>query len=142
MRLKEQDANLEGDFRDSLKLLTNRKQKQGQGRRPGIGSPYAPRVPSPSPLSQPSPQAVSPTSKRRPNPDYGVLGTPQLDVGGVALGEKPIQTAYTQSLTKHDNEDHVQDRRRSEKDRLCQEELDREGRFQAEERGKNEGGKM
>ena len=103
----EQEAILEGDFRHSLKLLTN-KSKKSSGRPRNVGSPGHNRGPSPSL----SPQGGSPPAKRRvtpvQGPDYGALGTPDYgalaaaDIGGVALGEKPIQSAYAQAMAKSD----------------------------------------
>jgi len=143
----EQEAILEGDFRHSLKLLTN-KSKKSSGRPRNVGSPGHNRGPSPSP----SPQGGSPPAKRRvtpvQGPDYGALGTPDYgalaaaDIGGVALGEKPIQSAYAQAMAKSDIDEVLlkpQNAERAEKERLWQEELERERRYQAEERAKNGG---
>lgn len=141
----EQEAILEGDFRHSLKLLTN-KSKKSSGRPRNVGSPGHNRGPSPTP----SPHVGSPPTKRRvtpgQGPDYGALSTPDYaalaaaDIGGIALGEKPIQSAYAQAMAKSDTDEvqlKPQNAERAEKERLWQEELERERRYQAEERAKN-----
>ena len=138
-QVKEQDGILEEDFRHSLKLLTSKAGKRPGKSRSGAGM---------SPLSSPSKEQRRGSPKRNKTPqnlvpDYGALGQPAIPTaagpreGGVALGESPIQSQYqTNVMSKLANEsDHeaAERRRKQEKERIWQEELERERKLQAGE---------
>lgn len=130
-QVREKEENIPVDFRNSLKLLTG-KQKKALARQRGVSSPFA-RGASPSTVLSPQ-QQTSPAPRRKPTPDnYGAQADSSSGIGGVALGEKPIQTAYTSSLAQSE----VQGRKgddKAEKERLWQAELEKERLYQAEQR--------
>jgi len=129
-QVREKEENIPVDFRNSLKLLTG-KQKKALARQRGVSSPFARGA---SPVLSPQ-QQTSPAPRRKPTPEnYGAQSDSSSGIGGVALGEKPIQTAYTSSLAQSEDQGLNHRDPKAEKERLWQEELEKERLYQAERR--------